>query len=342
MAGSPTGTMPGRQQQLERQVLVLQTGVAAFYCFGAVGGLFGPPGPVRDWAVAWILGYHAAHAAYMVGWRWRGRRSAKVESLTPAAEVTCITLAWVAIGQPYSPLWAVYLYALVGYSRRIHGTDYLAVAFFIIASVAAGQTYLTQHAGNGWVDENGVTIVVMTVFMAFLAGAIGEAWRRAEGTARALAETDPLTGIANRRTFLDHLAVLALLPTTQFSVLMLDLDDFKKLNDEHGHLHGDDVLARTAALLAANLRPGDTVARYGGEEFVVMLPGASLEEAVAIAERLRTAVFERTPTTVSIGCAARLPAESAEGVVRRADDLLLAAKRTGKNVVVTRMPAAAA
>lgn len=338
MAGSATGSKGAQRRRLEFQVLLLQSSIALFYSIGAYVGLFDTDPTMRFWSVAWILGYHAVHAVYILRWRMTGRPIPLVEFLTPLADVASITAAWIAIGEAYSPMWAIYLYALVGYSRRIHGRAYLLVASFIIANVSAGQIFLTYHDRGTWADGNAIITVVFTVFMALLASAIGSAWRAAESTARALAETDPLTGIANRRNFLEGLDALADSPHATFSVLMLDLDDFKQLNDAHGHLHGDDVLAQVAGLLSAHLRPGDRMARYGGEEFVIVLPAARLEEAVAIAERLRRAVMERTPTSVSIGCAERIPYEPAESLIRRADELLLVAKRTGKNVVITSMP----
>jgi diguanylate cyclase (GGDEF)-like protein len=133
--------------------------------------------------------------------------------------------------------------------------------------------------------------------------------------------------------FLERLDLLAANQEQGFAVLMLDLDDFKRLNDEYGHLHGDDVLANVAGLLSENVRETDSIARYGGEEFVVAMPGAPLSEAVAVAERLRETVLASTPTSISVGCAVREPGESAASVLKRADDLLLAAKRTGKNAV---------
>jgi len=84
------------------------------------------------------------------------------------------------------------------------------------------------------------------------------------------------------------------------------------------------------------VRKEDRLARYGGEEFVVAMPGAGLAEATEAAERLRQAIFDHTPTTVSIGCAARQDNEPAIDVLGRADDLLLTAKRTGKNSVRSR------
>jgi diguanylate cyclase (GGDEF)-like protein len=330
------------RRRLDLQTLVLQSGIASFFLAGVVSGLFGAEEPWRTPAVIWIAGYHMAHAGYVIRFRARGRPLRQVEFLTPAADISCITLGWLSLGDPYSPLWAVYLYCLVGYSRRFEGWSFLGLAALVVVNVAGAGSYLTWERSGALVDSNLIIMLGMTAFMAMLAAAIGDAWRDAETRARTLANTDPLTGIANRRTFLEELESLAVEPGTHFSVLMLDLDNFKALNDQHGHLHGDNVLALAAATLEANLRPNDNVARYGGEEFVVMLPGAGREEAAGIGERLRIAVEQETPTSVSIGCATRRWGESAQSVLRRADDLLLTAKRSGKNVLVAQPPTLAA
>jgi diguanylate cyclase (GGDEF)-like protein len=188
-------------------------------------------------------------------------------------------------------------------------------------------------AGDSPLDTDIAITTMVTGCMALLANAIGNAWRESEGRALVLAETDPLTGIANRRTFLSRLATIAADPGREFAILMLDLDDFKRLNDERGHIEGDAVLASVAILLTGNLRPGDRVARYGGEEFVVVLPDTGEREATVIAERLRLAIETESPISVSVGCAVRRPMEPPESVLRRADTMLLIAKRTGKNMV---------
>ena len=138
-----------------------------------------------------------------------------------------------------------------------------------------------------------------------------------EGTARleALATTDTLTGMLNRRAFADRLAVelrRSIRYRRPVALLMIDLDHFKRVNDEHGHLYGDFVLAGAADTIRTNLRQSDVVARYGGEEFVAMLPETEQDAAITVAEKLRSAVggrdFSRDGTTVrltiSIGVAA--------------------------------------
>lgn len=321
--------------RLEYKVLALQSAIAAFFCIGAVAGVFGTGGTVPYWTAGSIAGYHVAHAAYVLACRGPGRPIRWVESITPLCDVACITAGWTLMGDPAQPFWAAYLYALVGYARRYEGRGYAVLAVFIVANLVIGHTLISLGAGTPPVDGRILTMIVLTAAMGVLAGAIGDGWRRAERKARQLAEIDPLTGIANRRTFLERLDELSQTKSV-FSVLMLDLDDFKHLNDEFGHLHGDAVLERVARVLADNIRDGDRLARYGGEEFVVAMPGAGLPEASEVAERLRQAIFAHTPTTVSVGCAARHPNEPAIDVLRRADDQLLSAKRTGKNTVHAR------
>lgn len=322
--------------RLEKKLLALQSAIATFFCVGALSGAFGADGPVRDWIVAWIAGYHVAHAVYVLARRCPGRPIAWVETVTPLCDVTAITFGWVLLGASSNPFWAVYLYAFVDYAQRYEGRQYQLLAVFILSNLVGGHTLISLTTGSPMISSGVLTMVVLAIATAALSGTVGEGWRRAERRARQMAEIDPLTGIANRRTFLERLDELSQSPSGVFSVLMLDLDDFKRLNDDFGHLHGDSVLERVAQVLSDSVREGDRLARYGGEEFAVAMPGANLSEAVAVAERLREAIFEGTPTTVSIGCATRGPGETATEVLHRADDLLISAKRTGKNVVRSR------
>lgn len=319
--------------RLELQVLVLQCTIAGFFVFGALSGMFGQGGAATVAAAGWVAGYHAWHAWYVVRRRIPGQPSAFVEALTPVLDVSCITVAWVVLGSAHSPFWAVYLYALVSYARRYFGWRYFALSGFIVANLIVGRMMISANNGNALIDADLVTMVLLAITLASNSQAVGAGWRRAERQARILAETDPLTGIANRRIFLDELETLANASSAPFALLMLDLDDFKRLNDQHGHLYGDDVLQRVASVLAENVRTGDRVARYGGEEFVVAMPRTQVEDATFIAERLRQAVSASTATTVSVGCAVREAGETADQVLKRADDMLLMAKRTGKDRV---------
>ncbi|MEI2659840.1 MAG: diguanylate cyclase [Bifidobacterium adolescentis] len=162
-------------------------------------------------------------------------------------DVSCITTAWVVLGDAQSPFWAVYLYTLVGYGRRYVGARYAVLAGYIVVNILLARAIIAGGPLNsGIFDSNLLTMMVLALAVASLSHAIGSAWRNAEHRARRLAETDSLTGIANRRVFLEQLDALAAEPSAGFALLMLDLDDFKRLNDEHGHLYGDRVLAQVA------------------------------------------------------------------------------------------------
>lgn len=157
------------------------------------------------------------------------------------------------------------------------------------------------------------------------------------------ASTDALTGQGNRRALdvmLRHQMELAERTGHAFSLLMLDIDFFKKINDEHGHSVGDDALRAFATRVREHLRQGDVCARYGGEEFVVVLPGAPLPKALEVAERVRQSVAQipllSTPVvhaTVSIGVATLESGQSLESLLQAADAAMYAAKRGGRNQV---------
>jgi diguanylate cyclase len=165
--------------------------------------------------------------------------------------------------------------------------------------------------------------------------------------AREDALADGLTGLANRRAL--DLALADCLADAQASgrtpsLLMTDIDHFKRINDTYGHVFGDKVIRAVAKILKANTKGNDTVARYGGEEFVVLLPDTPLGGALALAEKIRTKIetsrVRRTDNkeeiariTVSFGVAGYCAGESASDFVARADAALYASKNQGRNRV---------
>jgi diguanylate cyclase (GGDEF)-like protein len=164
---------------------------------------------------------------------------------------------------------------------------------------------------------------------------------------RIAASTDPLTGLANRKTLWDRIA-LELARSKRggkpLSLAVLDLDRFKEFNDRYGHLVGDRLLIAMGETLTRGIRETDLASRYGGEEFVVLLPEIGREEAASCLERIREAVSriqvagaDRT-TTVSIGLAVHVPADgtpvTTAGLLRGADAALYRAKADGRNRIV--------
>lgn len=155
-----------------------------------------------------------------------------------------------------------------------------------------------------------------------------------------LAVTDSLTGLRNRRYITRHLE--GLLRGGQTALLLLDVDRFKAVNDTYGHAAGDVVLKVVARRMKEHLRAVDVLARFGGEEFVVAMASATEEEALQVAERLRTAISEETVTleggiplrvTVSIGVALALPGEDLPRLTAAADAALYRAKANGRDRV---------
>lgn len=198
-------------------------------------------------------------------------------------------------------------------------------------------------------NGNVVFVLLLTVVSGYLISLRIHRYRMAVLIARveleAQARTDPLTGIANRRAFVDWThGELSRHDRSgkALTILMLDIDHFKAVNDRYGHSSGDLLLVEFAQRISAGLRAYDQFARMGGEEFVVALPDCELAEALTIAERLResvaaqpfTAIDEKVSMTVSIGVTSLHDGESTiDGALKRSDTALYRAKDSGRNRV---------
>jgi diguanylate cyclase (GGDEF)-like protein len=220
-------------------------------------------------------------------------------------------------------------------ARLLPDAEDLVVVPLAAEGRALGALVLEQPGGRGGrIPRRSVTALERSASYAALA--LRNAWLLEQ--VQRLAATDGLTKIANRRTFeatLEREVARATRSAEHVSLVLVDIDHFKRLNDTHGHQAGDEVLRNVAASLSCECRDFDTPARYGGEEFAVVLPGCGPEEALGIAERLRRAVSlapSIVPITASAGVAT-YPAHAgdADTLVRAADEALYRSKNAGRD-----------
>lgn len=234
-----------------------------------------------------------------------------------------------------------------------------ARAILMASFVAAGGAFLLRGIGamlvaNPLRDFGEPTGFAAATFLATFAAALASTFgflllhkERAEAQALRLATMDPLTGAYNRRTF-HEIAERELSRARRagqpLSIIMLDIDHFRAINEKHGHRIGDEVLQRFAEVVRSAMRKEDMLVRFGGEEFLVLLPDVPGPGAVVVAGRIRRTVANapievdglQFPVTVSLGVAARLDEgpESIETLLARADSALALAKERGRNRVV--------
>jgi diguanylate cyclase (GGDEF)-like protein len=185
---------------------------------------------------------------------------------------------------------------------------------------------------------NSSSRLMISALLAVLVAALRYQWHKEKLVAR----IDVTTGVANARALFERLEeslALARRNSSPLSVCLFDLDDFKFVNDVHGHTTADRLLREVAQAAGRALRPGDTVARWGGDEFVLVLPGADESDARAAVDRLvetleTAAARGGVAVTLSAGVVTTSPDIAPEELLKRADELMYQAKSAGKNRVV--------
>ena len=229
-------------------------------------------------------------------------------------------------------------------------TNPLALKEGIKSMVCVPLSFKDDIIGILYVDDfsprkfNKGELGLLSILSSFAAMSIDHA--RLHANTRKMAFTDGLTGLYNHRHFQEQMEreiSRAGRYDESFSLLMLDIDDFKKLNDAHGHVFGDKVLKKLSEILKSSIRDSDTAARYGGEEFAVILPKVERQHAFVMAQRIRKQIKAKTAgmmrgkgsLTVSLGISS-YPADAKARLelIRKADKALYEAKRLGKDRVV--------
>ncbi len=283
----------------------------------------------------------------------RGRSTLAMGLLTlevvAHAVLATSTLGWASGFQYY----LVPLIPFVMFNDRLPSRTVAAISTVICAALLALRAFAPESVA---VDAASALLRYGNLAIPLLAlGLVTFHFRRASTTAErrmeSMALTDPLTGLLNRRSMEQRLreAAQGFQRTGRvFSLVMADIDRFKRINDVHGHAAGDRVLRAVAGLLGERLRGGDAVARWGGEEFLLLLPETDLATACDVADRLRATVEARLSDSAGLGDSVTLTFGVAvfdrpmrvDACLKQADDALYAGKAEGRNRVVSAAPAA--
>lgn len=287
------------------------------------------------------------HARRANVWVQRGIVAVMLAFAACVALQSHLAAAWLAFGFfGVFTLGMVFLGALTLRQGRVAGRYFLMAV--VCGMVGALLTFLTVlgFAPYTTLSYHALEIGVM-LEATLLALAVAYQMRRQHKDtllAQHAASHDPLTGLFNRRAFMERAQGLwssAGRGLRPLSLIMLDLDNFKTINDVHGHAMGDQALVHSAQVLAAACRAGDVLARWGGEEFILLLPETDIEQATAFAERLRQQFEQQVlhagkqvvPLTASFGVVQRGGHPSLDGLIKSADVALYQAKHGGRNQV---------
>lgn len=307
-------------------------------CFAILALALASAGPSVGWL--WLVPLAVGFAGFAVADRFMQASARPWLWVAGAWGALPLLLAGavIATGGPTSPALMWFALPAVTLGVRFEpwgmavGTAYL-LGVFLVSTV--GIDPATALANSQTLGAT-VALILCTVI---LSGALVESDR----AHRRRSTLDPLTGLFNRNALEQRLAELDGQPSSEkrggsHALLLCDLDHFKRVNDEHGHAAGDAVLQDVAYTMRGVLRAGDSIYRIGGEEILVVLPGASEEDAVGVAERLRQAVRKRRPVgvgvTISIGAAVSKPERvNTDDLVARADAALYTAKASGRDAV---------
>ena len=304
--------------------------------------------------IAAAVGQISAYCMFL-GYHWQGR----LRVLAVLAEL--LLVAAVAV-QATSPQLAILMsliiallaglaaYILFGGLRKLAILRcVIGIPNLLIAMAFMGRAYVGASGGTLTVFSPGPTqtMIYLGAYLLLIVNGFGFLLlckQKDERKLRALATTDSLTGLVNRYAFMqeaERAHSLAIRSRQPLTLMMIDIDHFKQLNDRHGHASGDQALCVFAAAAERTLRKHDLLGRLGGEEFAVLLPGTGLAEALEAAERLRLAVAGASvelaagqhAMTVSIGVAQLFENENVGAALVRADRALYRAKRNGRNRV---------
>ena len=193
-----------------------------------------------------------------------------------------------------------------------------------------------------WVGSMFFFLLPILIACLLLFESLLKQWRIRETAIQVLSLLDPLTNVMNRRSISNHLERLHQQPNQLYSIVLLDLDHFKNINDQFGHSMGDQVLIQVTRCLANNVRDQDVIGRFGGEEFILLLPNTTTTQAYSVAERCRLAISnlnfiteyqQEFSVSASFGISSSVNADEPHLIISQADQALYAVKASGRNQV---------
>jgi diguanylate cyclase (GGDEF)-like protein len=348
----------------ERRLVLINLGLAVSLMLLSIGvmvytvSIGDARADLVGWWVAFTLG--GALLSYVLirsGW---SRRLADPSLTMPQIvhAVTCCALGYALVGPMRGAVFPILMITVMYGMFQLRAAQALSVSLYALLLFGATMAVMIRLQPHIYVPtvEIGhyMMLVAMLPAVSLLVGRLSRIRLRLATQKRELAQAldklqamamrDDLTGLFNRRqmqTLLEQEVQRCLRSGSTFCLALLDIDHFKRINDQHGHGVGDEVLRAFAQAGLSVLRASDLMARWGGEEFVVMLPNSHLPLALAAIERLRGQVGkmrvtkEEVSITVSVGLTEHHPKQTLAQTIERADRLLYEAKHQGRNRVVS-------
>ncbi|PWQ93531.1 sensor domain-containing diguanylate cyclase [Leucothrix arctica] len=253
-----------------------------------------------------------------------------------------------AIALPYLIANSAANYALRGMKQVVHGLSLVFITTMLVF-IFRDQPAVTQ-ADSIELLSPFLYLIIVTHYMGHLSYMRGVSLLRRKIDAEETSKLDFLTGLNNRRSMFDKARLNDKDPKANdhdTTLIMADVDHFKRVNDTHGHNHGDAVLIQVSELIKSSLRGTDVVARWGGEEFLVLLTKTNIEQGVSVAENIRETIANKPfiydgvehKVTLTLGIATYGANSNFEETIQRADKALYEGKESGRNRVVTFDPA---
>ena len=258
--------------------------------------------------------------------------------MSPATMISYVSLVTVGL---------VLFTRKIVYSMLIPATIFLAISMYFslrgdIAYAPLFQPDAYGYKNSFWLFSMIFFILPILLTCLALFEILLSQWRHREQLIQKLSQVDPLTNLFNRRSINQCLEQLDSAQKSNYALVLLDLDHFKRINDQYGHNKGDETLILVSDILSQHLRGSDVVGRFGGEEFILVLQNSNLEQSMQVAERCRKAIEEielfsddgrQIYVTASFGIAISSPELRPQQLLSHADQALYAAKAGGRNRV---------